>query len=201
MTAVRGGFSNRRLCRWSRSPLLPCAITRRVSTRLFQTNSIDILHLYRCPLLPPCNDTRFVSNRIKSNNYVCLSISISEFCARFGWLLHIGSFVFFADEMFRCGLNDCVPPLPPLHRTIHTSTLEVEAVRRDQFAEFAKAVQVGLIDFQGPQGIKAFFSLMRSRYGQVRVFHLFKGLLVVKDCYTCVRSSLTTIYLVCGEWI
>lgn len=48
------------------------------------------------------------------------------------------------------------------------STLEVEAVRRDQFAEFAKAVQVGLLDFQGPQGVKAFFSLMRSRYGQVR---------------------------------
>lgn len=47
------------------------------------------------------------------------------------------------------------------------STLEVEAVRRDQFAEFAKAVQVGLLDFQGPQGVKAFFSLMRSRYGQV----------------------------------
>ncbi|CAM9782509.1 unnamed protein product, partial [Ectocarpus fasciculatus] len=49
---------------------------------------------------------------------------------------------------------------------INFSTLEVEAVRRDQFAEFAKAVQVGLLDFQGPQGIKAFFSLMRSRYGQ-----------------------------------
>ncbi|CAN0052729.1 unnamed protein product, partial [Hapterophycus canaliculatus] len=49
---------------------------------------------------------------------------------------------------------------------INFSTLEVEAVRRDQFAEFAKAVQVGLLDFQGPQGVKAFFSLMRSRYGQ-----------------------------------
>ncbi|CAN0081634.1 unnamed protein product [Ectocarpus sp. 6 AP-2014] len=49
---------------------------------------------------------------------------------------------------------------------INFSMLEVEAVRRDQFAEFAKAVQVGLLDFQGPQGIKAFFSLMRSRYGQ-----------------------------------
>ena len=42
-------------------------------------------------------------------------------------------------------------------------------MRRDQFAEFAKAVQVGLLDYQGPQGVKAFFSLMRSRYGgQVR---------------------------------
>lgn len=48
------------------------------------------------------------------------------------------------------------------------STLEVEAVRRDQFAEFAKAVQVGLLDYQGSQGIKSFFSLMKSRYGQVR---------------------------------
>lgn len=47
------------------------------------------------------------------------------------------------------------------------STIEVEAVRKDQFAEFAKAVQVGLLDFQGPQGIQAFFSLMRSRYGEV----------------------------------
>lgn len=45
--------------------------------------------------------------------------------------------------------------------------MEVEAVRRDQFAEFAKAVQVGLLDYQGPQGIKSFFSLMKSRYGQV----------------------------------
>ncbi|CAM9373029.1 unnamed protein product, partial [Laminaria digitata] len=49
---------------------------------------------------------------------------------------------------------------------INFSTIEVEAVRKDQFAEFAKAVQVGLLDFQGPQGVKAFFSLMRSRYGQ-----------------------------------
>lgn len=45
--------------------------------------------------------------------------------------------------------------------------MEVEAVRRDQFAEFAKAVQVGLLDYQGPQGVKSFFSLMKSRYGQV----------------------------------
>ena len=44
-------------------------------------------------------------------------------------------------------------------------------MRRDQFAEFAKAVQVGLLDFQGPQGVKAFFSLMRSRYGQVSEAH------------------------------
>lgn len=48
------------------------------------------------------------------------------------------------------------------------STIEVEAVRRDQFAEFAKAVQVGLLDYQGPQGIQALFSLMKSRYGEVR---------------------------------
>lgn len=51
---------------------------------------------------------------------------------------------------------------------MNDSTLEVEAVRRDQFAEFAKAVQVGLVDYQGPQGVKALFSLMCSRYGQVR---------------------------------
>lgn len=54
------------------------------------------------------------------------------------------------------------------YQRTNDSTLEVEAVRRDQFAEFAKAVQVGLVDYQGPQGIKALFSLMCSRYGQVR---------------------------------
>lgn len=54
------------------------------------------------------------------------------------------------------------------HVVISCSTLEVEAVRRDQFAEFAKAVQVGLLDYQGVQGIRALFSLMKSRYGNVR---------------------------------
>lgn len=50
----------------------------------------------------------------------------------------------------------------------------MESVRRDQFAEFAKAVQVGLLDYQGPQGVKALFSLMKSRYGKVT--------LLLRDC-------------------
>ncbi|KAG5189795.1 mitochondrial carrier domain-containing protein [Tribonema minus] len=42
---------------------------------------------------------------------------------------------------------------------------EATKQRRQQFAEFAGAVEVGLLDYQGAQGARALFSLLRSRYG------------------------------------
>lgn len=64
-------------------------------------------------------------------------------------------------------------------------------MRKDQFAEFAKAVQVGLLDFQGPQGIQAFFSLMRSRYGEVLLYivHVVYVVYVARDRSICIERS------------
>ncbi|CAM9199499.1 unnamed protein product [Phaeothamnion confervicola] len=41
---------------------------------------------------------------------------------------------------------------------------QVAVARRAQFAEFAEAVELGLLDYQGKTGVKALFSLLRSRY-------------------------------------
>ena len=42
----------------------------------------------------------------------------------------------------------------------------LRAVRERQFGQFSESVEVGLVRYQGQQGVRLLFSLMRSRYGK-----------------------------------
>ncbi|KOO32382.1 hypothetical protein Ctob_002315 [Chrysochromulina tobinii] len=42
----------------------------------------------------------------------------------------------------------------------------LRAVRERQFGQFSESVEVGLVRYQGQQGVRVLFSLMRSRYGK-----------------------------------
>ncbi|GAB5036555.1 mitochondrial phosphate carrier protein 2 [Nannochloropsis oceanica] len=43
---------------------------------------------------------------------------------------------------------------------------EVEATRRRQFAAIADSAEIGLYDYQGPEGVQRLFDLLKDRYGQ-----------------------------------
>jgi hypothetical protein len=43
---------------------------------------------------------------------------------------------------------------------------QVEATRRRQFAAIADSAEIGLYDYQGPEGVQKLFELLKDRYGQ-----------------------------------